>query len=171
MQLDPNKRIKIDNIQQDEWMSKIGPCLSEPLPNIDTAIKSFTVVTGMAKLVLELLLEHLSTSEVEQIYNLFKQADVEGDGYITRDEVTKVLRKSLSRESSLNILMHELRKVAYLFDIYIIYLKYKLLKSFSRKKYGNINLFWVNLFFFVTSMIIYLLSVILCIHCHSIVEV
>ena len=94
------KRLSLDEILKHPWVAK-GNEIKKLEPVLDyKKMKKFSTFSRLKAVVLAFIASQLPTKEIEPQSELFKYVDINNDGYLSVDEVDKILKKQGIKPSS-----------------------------------------------------------------------
>ena len=94
------KRLSLDEILKHPWITK-GNEIKKLEPVLDyKKMKKFSTFSRLKAVVLAFIASQLPTKEIEPQSELFKYVDINNDGYLSVDEVEKILKKQGIKPSS-----------------------------------------------------------------------
>jgi len=96
LEMNPKKRLGAEEALADPWVAREAPEASyEPLSNglIDN-MKSFKANNRLKKVALGIIAKEMNEAKISELRNLFISLDDNGDGMLTKEELTSSIRQS-----------------------------------------------------------------------------
>ena len=94
LEVDPAKRITISQALQHKWFKKEHKTVDiSSQKQIVTKLSDFNRTSLLQNTAVNILIRHLSKSEVENLQSLFEAIDTDGSGSIEVSELKSVMKK------------------------------------------------------------------------------